>query len=99
MDSPRFRLLFDVYHVQIMHGDLLRNIRRYAPIAGHYHTAGNPGRREFDSDQEINYPVVIQEIMRTGYQGYIAQEFIPTWRILWRRYGMLPKFAMFERMA
>lgn len=79
IDSPRFRLLFDVYHVQIMHGDLIRNIRRYHPLVGHYHTAGNPGRGELDESQEINYPAVIRAILETGYQGYIAQEFIPTW--------------------
>jgi hydroxypyruvate isomerase len=79
IDSPRFRLLFDVYHVQIMHGDLIRNIRRYHPLVGHYHTAGNPGRCELDENQEINYPAVIRAILDTGYQGYIAQEFIPTW--------------------
>ncbi|HBJ34438.1 MAG TPA: sugar phosphate isomerase [Planctomycetaceae bacterium] len=79
IDSPRFRLLFDVYHVQIMHGDLIRNIRRYHPLVGHYHTAGNPGRGELDESQEINYPPVIRAILETGYQGYIAQEFIPTW--------------------
>lgn len=79
IDSPRFRLLFDIYHVQIMHGDLIRNIRRYHELVGHYHTAGNPGRGELDETQEINYPPVIQAILETGYQGYIAQEFIPTW--------------------
>lgn len=78
MDSPNFRLLFDIYHVQIMNGDLIRNIRRYHPIVGHYHTAGNPGRGEMDDSQEINYPAVIRAILETGYQGYIAQEFIPT---------------------
>jgi hydroxypyruvate isomerase len=78
MNSPNFRLLFDIYHVQIMHGDLIRNIRRYAPLVGHYHTAGNPGRGEIDSSQEINYPPVIRAIRETGYRGYLAQEFIPT---------------------
>ncbi|MFK8115473.1 MAG: TIM barrel protein [Rubripirellula sp.] len=76
--SPSFQLLFDVYHVQIMNGDLIRNIRRYQEIVGHYHTAGNPGRGELDDSQEINYPAVIRAIMETGYKGYIAQEFIPT---------------------
>jgi|TARA_B110000495_G_C22980594_1_gene576385 hydroxypyruvate isomerase len=76
--SPNFKLLFDVYHVQIMNGDLIRNIRRYSDIVGHYHTAGNPGRGELDDSQEINYPPVIRAIMETGYQGFIAQEFIPT---------------------
>lgn len=79
VDSPWFRLLFDIYHVQIMHGDLIRNIRRYCDLVGHYHTAGNPGRGELDATQEINYPPVIRAILETGYQGYVAQEFIPTW--------------------
>ena len=78
IDSPSFQLLFDIYHVQIMNGDLIRNIRRYHKIVGHYHTAGNPGRGELDDTQEINYPPVIRAIMETGYQGFIAQEFIPT---------------------
>lgn len=77
MDSPSFKLLFDIYHVQIMNGDLIRNIRRYAPIVGHYHTAGNPGRCEIDQRQEIHYPAVIRAIRETGYHGYLAQEFIP----------------------
>jgi hydroxypyruvate isomerase len=76
--SANFKLLFDVYHVQIMNGDLIRNIRRYSDIVGHYHTAGNPGRGELDDSQEINYPAVIRAIMQTGYSGFIAQEFIPT---------------------
>lgn len=76
--SPSFQLLFDVYHVQIMNGDLIRNIRRYHDIVGHYHTAGNPGRGELNDSQEINYPPVIRAIMETGYDGFIAQEFIPT---------------------
>ncbi len=78
VDSPQFKLLFDVYHVQIMNGDLIRNIRHYHEIVGHYHTAGNPGRGELDDTQEINYPPVIRAIMETGYKGFIAQEFIPT---------------------
>lgn len=78
VDSPRFKLLFDVYHVQIMNGDLIRNIRHYHEIVGHYHTAGNPGRGELDDNQEINYPPVIRAIVETGYKGFIAQEFIPT---------------------
>lgn len=78
MDSPHFRLLFDIYHVQIMHGDLIRNIRRHHELVGHYHTAGNPGRGELDDTQEINYPAVMRAILATGYDGYVAQEFIPT---------------------
>lgn len=76
--SASFKLLFDIYHVQIMNGDLIRNINRYQDLVGHYHTAGNPGRKELDDTQEINYPPVIRAIMETGYTGFIAQEFIPT---------------------
>lgn len=79
MDSPRFKLLFDIYHVQIMNGDVIRRIRRYHPLIGHYHTAGNPGRGELDDKQEINYPPIMRAILETGYTGYVAQEFIPTW--------------------
>lgn len=79
MDSPRFRLLFDIYHVQVMHGDVIRRIRNSHPWIGHYHTAGNPGRCELDESQEINYPPILRAILETGYTGYVAQEFIPTW--------------------
>ncbi|WDQ19355.1 TIM barrel protein [Rhodopirellula sp. P2] len=78
VDSPAMKLLFDIYHVQIMHGDVTRHIRRYHEFAGHYHTAGNPGRGELDFNQEINYPPIIRAIRETGYTGYLAQEFIPT---------------------
>ncbi len=77
--SPRMKLLFDIYHVQIMNGDLIRRIRQYKDLIGHYHTAGNPGRCELDEKQEINYPAVMQAILETGYRGFVAQEFIPTW--------------------
>lgn len=76
--SENFKLLFDIYHVQIMNGDLIVNLRRYQDIIGHYHTAGNPGRRELDDRNEIHYPAVMRAILDTGYQGYVAQEFIPT---------------------
>lgn len=78
ISSPQFKLLFDIYHVQIMHGDVIRNIERYHKLVGHYHTAGNPGRRELDAKQEIHYPPIMRSILKTGYQGYVAQEFIPT---------------------
>jgi hydroxypyruvate isomerase len=77
--SEHFKLLFDIYHVSVMNGDVIRRIRRYHPVIGHYHTAGNPGRGELDNNQEINYPAVIREILRTGYEGFISHEFIPTW--------------------
>ena len=79
MNSPYFKLLFDVYHVQIMNGDVIRRIQNYAPYIGHYHTAGNPGRKELDDTQEINYPAVMNAILSTGDKKYVAQEFIPTW--------------------
>ena len=77
--SPNFKLLFDIYHVQIMHGDIIRNIRNLKEYIGHYHTAGNPGRAELDDMQEINYPAVMKEILKTGFEGFVAQEFIPRW--------------------
>jgi hydroxypyruvate isomerase len=78
VDSPRMKLLFDIYHVQIMDGDVISRIRQYKDYIGHYHTAGNPGRNEIDDSQEINYRPIMQEIAKTGYTGYVAQEFIPT---------------------
>ncbi len=77
--SPNMKLLFDIYHVSIMNGDVIRRIRQYKDIIGHYHTAGNPGRAELDDKQEINYPAIMREILATGYKGFVAQEFIPTW--------------------
>lgn len=76
--SPRMKLLFDIYHVQIMDGDIISRIRQYKDYIGHFHTAGNPGRNEPDDTQEINYKPIMQEIARTGYTGYVGQEFIPT---------------------
>ena len=77
--SSSLKLLFDVYHVQVMNGDVIRRINQYKDVIGHYHTAGNPGRAELDDTQEINYPGVMNAILKTGYEGYVAQEFIPTW--------------------
>ncbi|HRA89015.1 MAG TPA: TIM barrel protein [Planctomycetaceae bacterium] len=79
MDSPQFKLLFDIYHVQVMHGDVIRRIRSHHERIGHYHTAGNPGRGELDENQETNYPAVMRAILDTGYKLFVAQEFIPTW--------------------
>jgi sugar phosphate isomerase/epimerase len=76
--SPRVRLLFDIYHVQVMHGDLLRRIDQTKDIIGHVHTAGCPGRGELDDTQEVNYPAVIRKLVDIGYTGYVGQEFIPT---------------------
>jgi sugar phosphate isomerase/epimerase len=76
--SPRLKLLFDIYHVQIMHGDLLRRIEQNRDIIGHVHTAGNPGRGELDDAQEIHYPAVMRKLLDVNYTGYVGQEFIPT---------------------
>ncbi len=76
--SPRMKLLFDIYHVQIMDGDVISRIRRYKDYIGHYHTAGCPGRNEIGDTQEINYRPIMEEIAKTGYTGYVGQEFIPT---------------------
>ncbi|HEX5690721.1 MAG TPA: TIM barrel protein, partial [Roseiflexaceae bacterium] len=78
VESPRVKLLYDIYHMQIMEGDLIRTIRDNHEFFGHYHTAGNPGRNELDATQEINYPAVVRAIAATGYGGYLGQEFIPT---------------------
>lgn len=78
--SKNMKLLFDIYHVQVMNGDVIRRIDQYKDVIGHYHTAGNPGRGELDDTQEINYPPIMKAILATGYEGYVAQEFIPTWK-------------------
>jgi hydroxypyruvate isomerase len=76
--SPHVKLLFDIYHVDMMNGDVIRRIRQYHDIIGHVHTAGNPGRNELDDHQEINYPAVMRALLEVGYKGYVGQEFIPT---------------------
>lgn len=78
VDSPRFKLLFDIYHVQIMEGDVITRIRQYAEHIAHVHTAGNPGRGELDDKQEINYKPIMEALLEVNYQGYVGQEFIPT---------------------
>jgi hydroxypyruvate isomerase len=75
--SSHVKLLYDIYHMQIMEGDLIRTIETHHAAFGHYHTAGNPGRRDLDDRQEIFYPAVMQSIKATGYTGCIGQEFIP----------------------
>lgn len=77
--SENFKLLYDIYHMQIMEGDIIRNIQDYHQYYGHYHTGGNPGRHEIDETQEIYYPAVMKAILDTGYKGYVAQEFVPSW--------------------
>lgn len=77
IDSPNFRLLYDIYHMQIMEGDVIATIQRDHAYFAHYHTGGVPGRAEIDETQELNYPAIIQAIQETGYTGYLGQEFIP----------------------
>jgi sugar phosphate isomerase/epimerase len=76
--SSRLRLLFDVYHVQIMHGDVIRRLEQNKDIIGHIHTAGNPGRGELDDTQEIQYRPIMKKLLALKYTGYVGQEFIPT---------------------
>jgi hydroxypyruvate isomerase len=78
--SERMKLLYDIYHMQIMEGDLISTIRQNAQYIAHYHTGGVPGRHEIDQTQEINYPAVMRAIVATGFQGFVGQEFIPTGR-------------------
>lgn len=75
--SDNFKLLYDIYHMQIMEGDIIRSIEKNHQYFGHYHTAGNPGRHELDDNQELNYPAICRAIADTGFDGYLGQEFIP----------------------
>jgi hydroxypyruvate isomerase len=75
--SPRMKLLYDIYHMQIMEGDIIRTIRDNIAYIGHFHTAGNPGRHEFDETQELNYRPIMQAIVETGFQGFVSHEYTP----------------------
>ena len=77
LSSERFKLLYDIYHMQIMEGDVCDTIRENHQYFDHYHTGGVPGRNEIDDTQELHYPRIMQAILATGYQGYVAQEFLP----------------------
>jgi hydroxypyruvate isomerase len=77
VDSPQVRLLYDIYHMQIMEGDLIRTIEENHTWIAHYHTAGNPGRKDLDDEQEIYYPPVMRAIAGTGYAGYVGHEYSP----------------------
>lgn len=77
--SNNFKLLFDIYHMQIQEGDIIRNITDYHQYIAHYHTGGIPGRHEINNSQELYYPAVMKAIVATGYKGYVAQEFMPTY--------------------
>jgi hydroxypyruvate isomerase len=75
--SDRVKILYDIYHAQIMEGDIIRTIRANKDFIGHYHTGGNPGRNEIDDSQELNYPAIMRAIVETGFTGYVAHEFTP----------------------
>ena len=75
--SERVKILYDIYHAQIMEGDIIRTIRDYADYIGHYHTGGNPGRNEIDDTQELYYPAIMEAVAETGFKGYVAHEFVP----------------------
>jgi hydroxypyruvate isomerase len=77
VNSPRVKLLYDIYHMQIDEGDVIRTIRTYKDVIAHYHTGGVPGRNELDVRQELNWPAIVEAIIDTGFTGYMAHEFIP----------------------
>ena len=82
VESPRVTLLYDIYHMQIMEGDIIRTIRESHAHISHYHTAGNPGRRDMDDTQELCYPPIMRAILDSGYTGYVGHEFIPKGEVL-----------------
>ena len=81
LSSENFKLLYDIYHMQIMEGDLIHTIQKNYKFYGHYHTAGVPGRHEIDSSQELYYPAIMEAILKTGFKGIVAQEFMPKDRV------------------
>lgn len=77
--SDRFKLLYDIYHMQVMEGDVIATISKYKDYIAHFHTGGVPGRNEIDETQELNYGAIMKAIKRNGFDGFVAQEYIPTW--------------------
>lgn len=77
LGMDNFKLLYDIYHMQVMEGDVIATIRKYHRYISHYHTAGVPGRNEIDETQELYYPAIMKAIAETGFKGYVAQEFVP----------------------
>jgi hydroxypyruvate isomerase len=75
--SERFKLLYDIYHMQIMEGNICETITKYSPYIGHIHTGGVPGRNELDDTQELHYPAIMRALLKTGYKGFVGQEFVP----------------------
>jgi hydroxypyruvate isomerase len=78
VNSPRVKILFDIYHAQIMDGDIVRNIRDNSQWIGHFHTGGNPGRHDIDDTQELNYRFIMQAIADLGFTGFVSHEYSPT---------------------
>jgi hydroxypyruvate isomerase len=78
--SERFRLLYDIYHMQIMEGNVIETLRDYIKYIGHIHTGGVPGRNELDETQELYYPAIMQALVKAGYRGYVGHEFVPSWK-------------------
>ncbi len=78
LGSPNFKLLYDIYHMQVMEGDVIATIKKYINYISHFHTGGVPGRHEIDETQELYYPAIMKAIVDTGFKGYVAQEFIPS---------------------
>ena len=78
LGSSNFKLLYDIYHMQIMEGDIIATIKKYHEYIAHYHTGGVPGRNEINESQELYYPAIMRAIAETGYEGFVGQEFIPT---------------------
>jgi hydroxypyruvate isomerase len=76
--SERFKLLYDIYHMQIMEGNIIETITKYSPYIGHIHTGGVPGRNELDDTQELHYPAIMKALLKTGYKGFVGQEFVPS---------------------
>ena len=76
--SDRFKLLYDIYHMQIMEGNIIETITKYSPYIGHIHTGGVPGRNELDDTQELHYPAIMRALLKTGYKGFVGQEFVPS---------------------
>lgn len=80
LGSENFKLLYDIYHMQVDEGNVIANIREFNQYISHYHTAGVPGRNEIDDTQELYYPAIIKAVLATGFKGYVAQEFIPKYK-------------------
>ena len=87
--SPNFKLLYDIYHMQIDEGDVIRTLTDNYQYIGHYHTAGVPGRHEINESQELYYPAIMEAIVKTGFKGYVAQEFMPTGKTNDEKYAAL----------